>query len=386
MTHKVFIKAFGLLLILLSLNLINSVAVYAQDEKNYSTKPVKKGEERWRIGYLEAGKFADYQMNLIAIVNALMHLGWIEEQEIPPQSDNTDNKALWHWLANDIQSDYIEFVEDAYWSSNWKEDVRMQTKQAVLKRLNETKDIDLMLALGTWAALDLANNEHSVATVAASVADALQSNIIKSVDDSGYDHLHAKIDPTRNKRQLRLFHDIINFNQLGVVYENSVEGRSYSAVHDVEEVSQERGFSIVPCYAQFSDTPLEDAKKQVLDCYTELANKVNAVYVTRHRGLTPDVVEQIVPILNKKKVRSFSQQGSRDVILGVLMSIALAGHKYVGAFYAETVAKILNGAKPRDLPQVFEEPPKIAINITTAEKIGFEPPIEIYGIADEIYR
>lgn len=386
MTQRVFTQVIGLVFMLLSVSLMTSEMVYAQEMKKYSIKPVKNGENRWRIGYLEAGKFADYQMNLIAIINELMSLGWIEKREIPPQADGTDNTALWKWLATSIDSEYIEFVEDAYWTSNWEEDVRLQTKKMVLQRLNEQGDIDLMLALGTWAALDLANDEHSVATVAASVADALQSNIIKSVDDSGYDHLHAKIDPTRNKRQLRLFHDIINFNELGIVYENSVEGRSYAAVQDVEEVSQERGFGIVPCYAQFSDTPLEEAKKQVFDCYSELADKVNAIYVTRHRGLTPDVVEKIVPVLNQKKIYSFSQQGSRDVVLGILMSIALAGHRYVGTFYAETIAKILNGAKPRDLSLVFEEPPKIAINITTAEKIGFEPPIEIYGIADEIYR
>ena len=252
----------------------------------------------------------------------------------------------------------------------------------VLDRLKQG-DIDLMMSLGTWAGQDLANNEHNIPTVAASVSDALASNIIKSAEDSGYDHLHGKIDLKRNTRQIKLFHDIIQFNRLGMVYENTREGRSHAAVQEAKQVARERNFEIVPCYATFSNVPLEQAQKEVTECYTNLAHQVDAVYITRHRGL---LVEQILQPLIEARVPTFSQQGSRDVRVGVLLSIALAGHRYVGMFYGETIAKIFNGAQPRQLTQIFEEPPKIAINIQTAKAIGFEPPIEIFGIADEIYQ
>ena len=68
------------------------------------------------------------------------------------------------------------------------------------------------------------------------------------------------------------------------------------------------------------------------------------------------------------------------------MSISKASFKYVGQFYAETLAKILNGAKPRQLDQIFEGPPKIAINLKTAEVIGYDPPVDVLGAADEIYQ
>jgi len=40
---------------------------------------------------------------------------------------------------------------------------------------------------------------------------------------------------------------------------------------------------------------------------------------------------------------------------------------------------------PNELDQLFEEPPKIAINLKTAELIGFDPPVIILGAADEIF-
>ena len=49
------------------------------------------------------------------------------------------------------------------------------------------------------------------------------------------------------------------------------------------------------------------------------------------------------------------------------------------------MAKIFNGAKPRQLDQLFEEPPKIAINLKTAELIQYDPPVDVLGSADEIY-
>ena len=47
---------------------------------------------------------------------------------------------------------------------------------------------------------------------------------------------------------------------------------------------------------------------------------------------------------------------------------------------------MFNGAKPNQLDQLFEEPPKIAINLKSAELIGFNPPVVLLGAADEIYR
>jgi ABC-type uncharacterized transport system substrate-binding protein len=68
------------------------------------------------------------------------------------------------------------------------------------------------------------------------------------------------------------------------------------------------------------------------------------------------------------------------------MSISIADYKYVGQYYAEIFAKVFNGAKPRQLDQVFEDPPKIAINLKTAEIIGYDPPVDVLGAADEIYQ
>ena len=68
------------------------------------------------------------------------------------------------------------------------------------------------------------------------------------------------------------------------------------------------------------------------------------------------------------------------------MSMAMSRFQDIGMFYAKTIASILNGARPRDLNQRFEQPARIAINLNTAIEIGYDPSIDILAVADEIYE
>lgn len=77
--------------------------------------------------------------------------------------------------------------------------------------------------------------------------------------------------------------------------------------------------------------------------------------------------------------------GSEFVKHDALLSTAHAGFSCVARFHAETIARIFNDAKPRNLAQVWNAPPKIAINLKTAEIIGFDPPFDILAAADEIF-
>src|SRR5690606_21146679 len=115
-----------------------------------------------------------------------------------------------------------------------------------------------------------------------------------------------------------------------------------------------------------------------VDCYAELAGRhVDAVYITTHRGVTADSIKEIAAILTQARVPSFSMAGSREVKGGILMSIAQADVSHVGLFHAETIARIFNGALPRELSQLWLDPPKIALNLSTARQIGFDPPVDI---------
>lgn len=374
-------KSFILLLLFFFLI---QLPLFAADKGNFTTTPKTNNGKKWRIGYYEGGEYLEYNEVLIATVKELMAMGWIEAEAIPPKQ-STLPKELWNWLATKSKSKYIQFVDDAYYSAGWNDEIRKKMASDIISRLNQQKDIDLMVAMGTKAGQDLANNKHQTPTIGLDISDPLAAGIIKSVEYSGYDHIHARVDPSRYERQIRIFHDIIRFKRLGIAYKDTPDQRSIAAIDKIEKIAKERGFEIVRCLLT-PDLPQEKDEENVKNCFRDIVTKADAIYITQQKGVNSKTLPDLVKIVNAARIPTFSQASSKEVQYGLLLSISQVGFKYVGRFYAEIIAKIFNGAKPGLLNQLFEDPPKIAINLKTAEAIGYDPPVDVLGVADEIYQ
>ena len=371
------------LLVFISLLLILPGASFAS-EHLFKVEPTKNNGEKWRIGYYEGGAYINYQQQLTETVKGLMQLGWLETADLPKQSgESTD--TMWKWLSTEAKSDYIEFVADAHYTALWEKDLRSKVEDEIVLRLNNVKDIDLMIGMGTWAGKGLANYRHRTNTLVFSTSNPISSGIIKSVKDSGFDHVHVRVDPKRNERQLKVFHVMIGFHRLGVVYEDSLAGRSYAAIETIEALAKTLDFEIVRCHTKSDISDKKLAEEGVVKCFKKLAKKADAIYVTQQGGVNSRSVPLLVEIANKHKIPTFSQTGAVEVSYGILASLSRAGYKYVGRFHAETIAKVFNGAQPNQLNQLYEEPPKIALNLKTAEIIGFDPPIVLLGATDEMF-
>jgi len=68
------------------------------------------------------------------------------------------------------------------------------------------------------------------------------------------------------------------------------------------------------------------------------------------------------------------------------MSLAQASFADIGLFEAEAIAAVINGKKAREINQIFEPELGLAINLKSAMKIGWNPPLEVLSAVDEIYQ
>ncbi|MFT6984447.1 MAG: ABC-type uncharacterized transport system substrate-binding protein [Psychromonas sp.] len=358
-----------------------AVSVNAAD---FSSSPQAQPEKRWRIAYYHGGEYAYYYDYLYAMSEGLSRLGWIEPLSLPDFADK-DTRKLWLWLAHNVKSHYLEFVADGYYSADWDNIARQKVRNSLIARLNQSKDIDMVFALGTWAGQDLANNRHRVPTVVISTSDPLSSGIIKSLDDSGYDHLFASYDPGLQSQQIQVFHKLIGFKKLGVPYENTISGRSYAGMILIEKASLELGFEIVPCYTLSDIADQQLADQSVLECFDKLAQKVDAIFVSSQGGVNAGTIPKLVDIANRYAVPTFSQNGQEAVRYGFLLSlIRYSGFRPEGMFLAENVGRIINGAKPRNLKQVFNGSFSMVVNMKTAEKIGLYVNSKLLATADKL--
>ncbi len=365
--------------------LLGGNAIAAHGANFGITMPSTNHGEKWRIAYYEGGPHENYYDYLMATAQGLMELGWIEEAPIP-ESRAKDSMALWNWLSREAESNYLEFVSDAYYCAGWDDTSRAELSRRIFDRLSNRPDIDLILALGTWAGKDLASNKHSTPTIVMSASDPVGAGIIESVSDSGYDHVHARVDPRRYERQVSVFHDVVAFKKLGVAYEDSPYGRTYAAIDPIEKAAKQRGFEIERCHTKSDIADQSEAGESVIACFEKLSRSADAIYVTVQGGVNAQSIPALVSIANERRVPTFSQLGSNEVRYGFLMSLSRRSFSSVGRFHAMTIAQIFNGAKPRQLPQLFEEMPNIAINLKTAEMVGLYLYADVLAAADEIYR
>lgn len=357
---------------------ILTVPVYAA-----KTSPQTNNGKKWRIAYYEGGAFSDYVDTMRSLINGLIELGWLKKQSLPAYSDEI-SKPYWEWLSNN-NSPYLSFSHEDCYSADWTAEIRAEIKKELIRKL-KTKKIDLVIAMGTWAGVDLANNYHSVPTLVVSTSEPVKAGIIKSIKNSGWDHVTARVDPDRYLRQIRMFHRIVGFKTLGLAYEDTEDGRIYSALDEVYRVAEERGFQVATCKVNDSIGDKDLSNKSCLDCYKQLSKVSDAVYVT---GLTcVDRQEAaIAAIFKKSRIPSFSMVGSKYVKKGLMISISDdAGYQSLGSYNATKFAKILNGKNPSELKQLFEDPLDISVNMKTVKDIKFNMPSSILKIAADIYE
>ncbi len=349
--------------------------------------PIRRDDHLWRLAYYEGGPFYNYPQYLTALLDGLIALGWMEPITLPVLDPPDDAHALWQFLADNAQSDYLTFLPDAFWSANWDDAQRAANRADAIDRLAHGGDIDLIIAMGTWAGLDLATNDHAVPTLVMSTSNPIEAGIIRSATDSGYDHVHAWCDPERFVRQARLFYEIARFERLGVIYEDTPDGRTYANLDELTEVAQQQHFELVLCAAPDAGVSEEEARQGVQRCLAELAPRVDAMWIgNAHRGFNTQAMPGLLAPLFAYKVPSWSVAGPEQVARGVLLSISRRDLSGLGLWTGRVVAQIFHGVKPRAIDQVYVMSSTIDINLETARRIGFLLPEGLLQVADERYE
>ena len=356
---------------------------YAARAYSAETAPPKV----WRIAYVEGGPFVDYQKILRGVAAGLQRMGLIENGSVPLPEKSEDVSAMWEWLARNAGGTAVRFLPDGFYSADWDTGTRETNRTALLERIRERKDVDMLLAFGTWGGQDFADADIDIPVIVASVTNAVEAGIIPSVEDSGRDNLTAPIEPDRFKHQVMLFHDIFRFKKLGIAYEDTPSGRGSIALNEIESAARELNVELLRCNDTFDVDDPALAATRLKACHARLAEQgADAVYLTYNRGMQPDTIADVLTPLAEAHIPTFSQTGESDVEHGALLSISQTNTEEEGVFNAELMAAIIRGAKPRDLSQIFESSVSLAMNLRMATLIGWNPPLEILAAVDEFYQ
>lgn len=321
--------------------------------------PVNAGAEEntdtYKIGYLEGGSYWLFSDSMDAVKDALEAKGWL---------------------------DRITFPADARFSPGWGEEALWKEKaEALMAR----EDLDLIIAAGTDATRALLNaNNHKTPIVSMATSDPIGAGFVKSEKDSGVDNFTTRLDPERYQRMFEMFHQVVGFDTLGLIYPDSSSGKQYTNLAEAKAVAQQRGFEILE-YDRITTESAEDCLRGL----TYLVdNGMDAFFIPSLLGFDWEEsdVEKLFNFLNDNGIATFARNGSRDVKAGALMGFSTVDFSKRGQFLSALIIRILEGEKPRSLNMVDKGSPKISFNLHVANKIGFNPPFDLLAATDELYQ
>ena len=370
-----------LLILLLALTAVLIIfSEIGQDEKISSIPRLNNGR-KWNIAYLQSGESSHNTQILKALVDGLARLGWLKPLNWGGLAKDADSRQCWNYVSANISSDYLVFAKDAYWSSGWQNSQRYRNRKEILLRLNDAKDIDLVIAMGTWSGQDMATNLHKVPVLVISSINPKTAGIIQD-GEQGLQHIFAKYDPDMIARQIRMFHLLTGFKKLGVVYDPADSVKLYSNIEELKSASGEKKFELIIKTVSYSALPPAESARALYKAYGELSKEADAIWVT---AIVDSVwLPEIMKSVHKSKVPTWSPYGERFVEAGVLFSVRTFPAENA-AEYAETVAMIFNGILPRSIDPAISNRYELIINHATARLIDYKIPRGLLFATDNNY-
>lgn len=314
-------------------------------------KPVR------RIGYLEAGNFWLFDRTYAAFRESMTGQTGVR----------------------------CEYPADAHVSPGW-EPANMARLPQVASDLMHRDDLDLIVGMGTAAVKALlAANTGRIPILGMGMADPLAAGVVSNATDSGVDNFTCHIVADRWSTMFRVFHDVVGFRKLGILYQNTPEGRVYAALDDARAVASELGFSLVE-YGQLSSAETDGECRQGLDDLRRQGMDAFFIGPLNCFDWDSNDVAALLRLLDNWKVPTFARDGSDFVRSGALMGYSTWNFKPTGDFLARQAVRIFSGTLPRAVPMLDRMEPTIAINLETGKQIGFQFPLDVLVVSDEIFE
>jgi ABC-type uncharacterized transport system substrate-binding protein len=171
------------------------------------------------IAYIDSDPYPITGAILYYIIVGLKDEGWITFDYLPFDPGDTDPGLLVDWLAGQDLGPYMRFDETANYYTAFMSENRIYES---LSAHVQNGTVDMILSMGTGPALMAKSFELQVPQMMFGTVDPVSSGLIMSLEDPGKPNVWAVFDPTVYKRQLLYYHNLIPFNNMGIVYYNEV--------------------------------------------------------------------------------------------------------------------------------------------------------------------
>ena len=299
----------------------------------------------YRIGVLEIVDAVSNGPNLGAFRERLAELGYVEGHHVVIEYRSADGRSE-----------------------------RLPDLATELVRLK----VDVIVARGTRAALSAQAATLTIPIVMASSGDPVSEGIVASLARPGGNitGFHVMAPPELGGRRLRLLKEVAPPSSRVGVISNSADILSPLIVRETEKVARMLGVQL-----KHLDVQRPEAFEPAFEA--ALMDQVDALIA----------VEDSLTFADRTKIVGFAAMSRLPAVYGLREYVEAGGLMSYGTDRrdlfrrsATYVHRILNGARPSELP--IEAPVKfeLAINLKTAETLGLTIPPSLLSRADYVVR
>ncbi len=338
-----------------------------------------------RVILVVGGDYYRYQAILVATVKGLAQRGLIRSADFLMPVGSQAIQPLWSQLVEHTGvGDALTFLSDGFYNYAWSDEERKVVVQTVKERLRTRRDVDLILTFGTDASYDMARTVNDVPVVSLNSSDPVATGIVKSAEDSGKDNVHAMVTVDYWSWQLMRFYAIFRFRRLAIVATDA--NRFRSGVEDAKKLAAEHGFRVIVRTYASDDRALEESYLRFREAVRQAIDEdgADAVYLTWFPASDKEMPD-LVKLFTDRGVPAFSQTGAEEVQRGILLGVGAENIEAMGLFEAKVIEKIILGAKPRSVSQIYAQDQGIVVNLKTAMQMGWQPPMGLLVTAEKTF-
>lgn len=325
-----------------------------------------------RVILVVNGEYSRYGRILVRTIRGLAHLGLIGAA--PEGFGDTDPSLAdyWHAAARTSSGEILSFLEDGFYSYDFKPEQRARVRSQISERLATRRDVDMIWTFGTEPTRDMFADVDDLPVLSINSSDPVGLGLVPSAEDSGKDNVYAIVQHDYFARQIRSFHACFPFKRLGAAV--AEQRRSQIGEEEVRRACGEFGSTFeVECYKEQNIDPEEAFENLRAAVNTLIERKVDAVILPWIDG-TDAQFREILTILTRHGIPTFTQIGEEFVARGALLGVGATNLDNYGYFAAKAIARVLEGEVPRFINQKFLPTNGLVINLKTAMQLGWKPP------------
>lgn len=169
---------------------------------------------------------------------------------------------------------------------------------------------------------------------------------------------------------LELAQDILKFKHVGIIYEDTREGREATGYDLLKSMENSNKITIIGCKIPLSELENDEAERAILACYGKLSLSIDALLLAPYHGINSKLLQRLNNSLTFFKIPAISlnpRNSDPNTSLMLSKRTDIDAHN-IGSM--QVYSPLLKGLKVHEFSERLQNLPEISVNLSNLQYQG----------------